>query len=272
MLIIDFIKRKLISNQKEIVINETEKIIVKNINWELIETLDEYDIVIVKMTKEEVDERNIDINHQIRPFVVVKKEEKTNSVKGYYLTSNLHQKYFSKNRFRGMKIILSESKYNLHKSSLLSYIQQIDLPYENILRYIDSLEIEDIGKLKKYRSIIANNPIISNNKDKIIEIGDIILKSGFKYLIYQVDNTNYYGYLIQRSKDIVDIEENHNYIEYLGKIYYIDYRNNKIFDNEQVVCIVDKFSKEIVDRIKHNKKLLKIDKKENVKKKIKNMK
>ena len=72
MLIIDFLKRKLITNQKEIAINQTENIIVKNINWELIETLDEYDIVIVKMTKEEVDERNIDINHQIRPFVVVK--------------------------------------------------------------------------------------------------------------------------------------------------------------------------------------------------------
>ena len=239
-----------------------------NINWELIKTLNNYDIVLVKMTDKEIEERLIQPPHQIRPFLIESKNDTEQTVAGYYITSNFKNTFFNLEKYKSFRIVLNDKKYNFHRSSLLSYIEEINLPYENIIHYIDKLNKEDIKKLKKYRSLLINEPAISTPQNKIVEIGDIIKDDNNLYIIYQSDNTNYYGYSIKRSNENVDLEENHNYIFYNNRLYYIDYKITKVFNNSQTISIIDRFNTNIVETIKQNKKLLKLAKKENHKNKI----
>lgn len=231
---------------------------LNNINWELIDSLKEYDIVFVEMRNDEIERNNIPEEHQVRPFLIYQKKPDTKEALGYYFTSNINNYFFRNQKYNGMKLILNKEKYNLTKHTMIQYEHNTFLPYENIKYYISSLNNRDISKLKKYKLLLTNGTAISNKENIIIEIGDIINKDDKDYLIYQMDNTNCYCYNINNvKKDDIDIEKEHNYIRFNNKFYYINFDENKIFKNTDTLSIVNRFNEKTVDLVRQNKKDLK---------------
>lgn len=244
------------NNSIETICVDDETIKIKNINWELINKLNLYDIVLVKMKEEEI-RSGIEEIHQRRPFLISEKHEDREYVGGYYLTGNIANCFFKNERYKGMKIVLNSNIYRLHKNSLLLFQKHIDLPYENIIHIIDHINMDDLTKLKKYRSLLCGQTVISNRQNTLVEIGDLILHDGVCYIIYQVDHTNCYGYGIYKSNCDVGLNTNHHYILFHNQPYFIDYQNYKIFSNNDELCIVDRFNEDVVEIIRENKKIIK---------------
>lgn len=256
---------------KEKINNKVDNIKVTNINWKLINNLRENAIVYVKMNNDEISDMNIEMSHQTRPFLITKKIDSEKIVKGYYLTGNVSNNwFFSKPKYKNQKVILNKEDYKIPKNSLILYHKKIDLPYENIFRLVNYLQDKDLKMLKKYRNLLQDKKVISNRENNIIEIGDVVLENSNKYIIYQKDNTNCYGYLIDISNDNnINLEEDFNYFIFNDKLYFVDYKKNRIFNNNDILYIIKRFNDETVDLIRENKKKLKIKNKQNPKTKTK---
>ncbi len=252
-----FIRKK--DNEQEVINEEKNSINITNINLDLINSIANNDIVLVKMNEEEIIKRNIELSHQKRPFLIKKKKDNEQSVLGYYLTSNIHYSFFEKEKYKGLKLVLSKETYTLKKNSIIKLNKIVKLPYENIISILGHINNKDLNKLKKYRDLLCGNPVISNKENKLIETCDIILDNEKKYIIYQTDNTNSYGYPISETSEIINIKTNHNYIEFNKKLYLIDYKNSKVFNNNSKLCIIERWNQDIVDTINSNKKLLKYE-------------
>ena len=201
-----------------------------------------------------------------RPFLINGKDDIEQIVQGYYLTSNVSRNMFFKSeRYNGLKMVLNKDNYNLNKNSLVLFNNEINVPYENIINNLDYLNSEDLKKLKKYIDLFHKNMVISNKENKVIEIGDIVYYEGLKYIIYQIDNTKCYGCFIMKLNAKKDIEEDHNFVIFNNQIYYVNYKDNKVFNNTDDLQIVDRFNDSVIDTIKENKKILKLeDKKKRV--------
>ena len=266
--------RKIFKKEPKIVeekikeIEKKEKIILKNINWDLIKKINTYDIVSVKMNEEEIIENDIEESHQIRPFVVEEKDDLKEILKGHYLTSNIQSKLFYKQKYSGFRMVLRKENYKLSKNSLVVINDKINMPYENVIKIIDSMKKEDLKKFKKYIELVEEKPVISNKENLIIEIGDIIRYNDMEYIIFQIDNTNCYGYGIKKSKENIDVRDNHHYTRFDKQVYYIDYKNNISLNKYENIKIINRFDEYMVELIKENKKLLKVENKKQ-KKKIK---
>lgn len=239
---------------------EDPTIHITNINWELLKKIKKYDILLVKMRPEDIS-KGIEKEHQIRPFLVNKIHTKTPDMDGYYLTGNIFNLYFMRPNRKGLKLVLSQNNYNLNKSSLVLFHQSISLPYASIIDILDHLQPKDLQKLKKYRNLLYKQPTISNKQNRVIEIGDIVLFENKEYIIYQMDNTQCYGYCICKSEEAVDLEKNYNYISFENQLYFIDYSSNKIFHVDEELKIVDRFNDQTIKWIKQNKKELKFNQK-----------
>lgn len=241
---------------------------IKNINWNLINSLKDNDIVLVKMTIEEIENNDIEKSHQNRPFLIREKNDEEELVHSYYCTSNIKNNYFFKrDNNKGLKIVFNKNNYNLNKNTLLMFNKEINLSYENIIHWMDHINKDDLNKLKKYRNLLFGQMAISDKNNKVIEIGDIILNNGIQYVIYQMDNTQCYGYQINEVNKKIDIELEYNYIYFNNKLYYINFQRNKVFDNNDTLCIINRFNIEIIEQIKQNKKTLKHENKNKSKKK-----
>ena len=220
------------------------------------------------MTDEEINKNNIKEDHQRRPFLINKKNDAKQIFNGYYFTSNVNNHiFFRKEQNKGLKIVLNKDNYKMHKNGLILFQQNNELPYENTIHLLDHIKDNDLSKLKKYKNLLCDLEVISNKENKVIEIGDIVLEENTHYIIYQIDNTNCYGYPIIESNDDVDLEKNHNYILFNKQLYFIDYKNNKIFNNNHEIHIVKRFNYEVVNTIKENKKQIKFEQKKKCKKK-----
>ena len=259
--ILQFLKKLFSKKEKEIITTiKEEKITIKNINWDLINSLSKYDIVYVKMNDEEIEKGKIEKSHQQRPFIIMNKKDEKELAQGYYITSNITNNYiFRKEKFKGLKLVLNKNTYQFKKSGLILLHNNRELPYENIIHKISHINEHDLNKLKKYRNILCQNITVSTKEKKVIEIGDIILDNNINYVIYQMDNTNCYGYYIERSNDNINIDENHNYILFNHQLYFIDYKQNKTFNNNDSLYIISRFSNEIIEIIKNNKKKIKVE-------------
>ncbi len=236
---------------------------IDNINWNLINELMENDIVLVTMDKGEIQRQNIEECHQKRPFMIKEKIADEQSLCGYYLTGNINNTFFEKEVNKGLKLVLYKDFYQLSKNSIVILNNEVKLPYENIISIIDHINDEDLVKLKKYRNLLCHISVISNKENRLIEIGDIIFYDDKQYVIYQIDNTNCYGYPILQIEKNVDLIQNHNYIKFDSKIYFIDYKDNKVFNNNEKLCIIERWNYDIVEKIRHNKKLIKLEQKNN---------
>lgn len=281
--LIEFIKkifsRKKISNKpSEIIVDENtietsekinEKNTIKNINWNLINSLKENDIVLVKMKDKEIDKDNIIDNHQKRPFLIQFKQDEYEEVVGYYLTSNTNNALYRKDYTSGLKVILNQENYLLNKNSLIIYEDEINLPYENIIHFISHLHKEDLKKLKKFRELFYGNTITSSKDNILVEIGDIVLDDNKAYIIYQMDNVYCYGYYITIKRKYVDLNKEHDYICFNHNLYHINYKDCKTFKNNDTLDIIGRFNNETVDLIKQNKKTIKYKEKNKTKQKTK---
>lgn len=261
----EIIKTTIIENKPKEIIETTT---IKNINWELINSLNEYDIIFVKMTDEEINRYNIEQSHQKRPFLINKKIDEKQMFSGYYFTSNVNNHiFFRKEQNKGLKIVLNKDTYIINKNALLLFQNGIQIPYENTIHLMAHMNNKDISKLKKYRNLLCNSEAISNKENMIVEIADIILKDNNYYVIYQMDNTNCYGYSINQSNKHVDLEKDHNYIMFDKQLYFIDYKNNIVLNNNEEIHIIGRFNDDVVNIIKENKKQLKFEQKNKCKKK-----
>ncbi len=245
-----------------------EQVHISNINTQLINELVEYDIVLVKMNKEEIQRQNINTTHQKRPFLIDKKLDDSKKVNGYYFTSNIQNKVYQSQKYKGLKIVLNKELYKLQKNSLISLNQSIQLPYENIIHKIDHLLPRDLNRLKKYRSLLLNCPVISTSDNKLVEISDIISKDDKTYLIYQLDHNNCYGYRILKSSKSIDNSMDFNYVTFDNSSYFVDFNEAKSFSLKQPICIVQRWNDEIVEEIRKNKKNLHYKEKQNKKKSL----
>lgn len=240
-------------------------------NKPFINNLKDYDIVFVKMNEEDIIKYHVEKSHQIRPFIIIRKEDEKQIANGHYLSSKiLKNYYFEKNK--GLKIILTKKDYQLDKNCIILFQNEIKLSYDNLIKYMDSLKIKDIKKLKKYKSILSNQIVISSKENQVIEISDIIKHNSIYYIIYQMDNTHCYAYPINKSTKKINIEENFNYILYNNNYYFIDYKNPKIFNNNDTFYIIDRCNEDIIETIKINKKKLKSIEKDKPKTKTKKKK
>lgn len=271
------IKPKIIEEEKEeykpsekIIekIEEKQNIKIKNINWDLIKKINTYDIIIVKMLDDEIIENDIEESHQIRPFIVEEKDDSKETLKGHYLTSNIKSGLFYKQKYSGFRLILRKENYKLNKTSVVIINDKIDIPYENINKIIDSIKKEDLKKLKKYIELVDGKIVVSNKENLVIEIGDIIKYNEMEYIIFQIDNSNCYAYNIIKTDEYIDVRDNHQYTRFDKQIYYVEYKNNITLNKFEDIEIIDRFDECVVERIRENKKLLKLEKRK-VKRKTK---
>lgn len=271
------IKPKIIEEEKEeykpsekIIekIEEKQNIKIKNINWDLIKKINTYDIIIVKMLDDEIIENDIEESHQIRPFIVEEKDDSKEVLKGHYLTSNIKSGLFYKQKYSGFRLILRKENYKLNKTSVVIINDKIDIPYENINKIIDSIKKEDLKKLKKYIELVDGKIVVSNKENLVIEIGDIIKYNEMEYIIFQIDNSNCYAYNIIKTDEYIDVRDNHQYTRFDKQIYYVEYKNNITLNKFEDIEIIDRFDECVVERIRENKKLLKLEKRK-VKRKTK---
>ena len=246
---------------QEINDNEIKKnITLTNINWDLIDNLKNYDIVFVKMDEETIKEKELKEkeNKQKRPFIIKEKNNDNNTFYGHYFTSNVTNHYFfKKEQYKGLRFIIDHTKYHLNNNSLIRINELFELPYENIIHYMAHLDENDQKKLEKYTSLLNKKTVISNKDNKVIEIGDIILDNNIYYIIYQADNTNCYAYPITLYDRYIDLSINHDYFLFNHKVYFVDYKNYKIFNINDNILITNRFNSDIVDTIKENKKIKK---------------
>ena len=262
------LKNRLDKQNKEIKLNDVE---ITSINWELINNLSKYDLVLVKMDNMEIKKNNISEGHQKRPFLIRKNYSNEKKFNGYYCTSNINGNYVN-DRYNELKLVLYKNNYVLHKSTLLLYDKEVSVDYENVIHWLDHLNCKDITKLKKYRTLIKGKMYISYGRDGLIEIGDVVHHLGINYLIYQVDNTKIYGYYIVKYEKDEQYLEDHRYILDGNNMYFIDYSRNVVFDKDDVLHVVNRFSEEFVNNVRKNKKILKSELKNKGKKKVRRKK
>lgn len=236
-------------NTKPIVI---ENCTITHINWNLINKLNKYDIVYVKMNQETIDKYNIQKEHQKRPFLITNKDN--DNIKGYYMTSNLKRSSF---KGSSVKMVLNKDKYNLKKNSLVKCDEVITLPFENIENYISKLTYSDIYKLRELKNFVNENKTICHTK---LEMGYIVKDNDKKYIIYQKDNQLSYGYEIKKTNikcKNTKGEKNPYIIKFDNKRYELNYTEQKQFNNKFEYDVIDIFPTSIVYEIDENKRLLK---------------
>lgn len=242
------------SNDKQI--KKINSIKIQNINWEAIKS---YDIVLARMNDEDI--WYYQVGHEYRPFLVKSKNDKNKLVNGYYLTSNVNYDYFNNVDGKNIKIVLKQEEYKLNKNSLVLFQKEVKLPYEQVIHYIDHLSKKDLEKLEKLERSLS---VLHPQSDKFLKVkqipklGDIVDVNSENYIIYAVDSTYCYGYSIAENVDInMILKGDFNNIMYNGRIYYIDYNNQKIFNSRDVLMIVGHFNEDTVKLIKKNKKEIK---------------
>ena len=64
------------------------------------------------------------------------------------------------------------------------------------------------------------------------------------------------------------MRDNHQYTRFDKQIYYVEYKNNITLNKFEDIEIIDRFDECVVERIRENKKLLKLEKRK-VKRKTK---
>ena len=95
-------KELLIVLKNILLTKEQDTIIFESKNWTLINKLKDYDMVFVKMNEEDIKNFHVQEDHQIRPFLIIRKQDGKQIVKGYYLTSKiLKNYYFEQNKHKG---------------------------------------------------------------------------------------------------------------------------------------------------------------------------
>lgn len=255
----NFILKKIFykkTSSKEIIQEKDEcEAIEENYDNELIKNLTVNDVIWVKMNEKDA----MKTDHTERPLVITRIFPQHRLLSGYYTTSNYDSK-FVKSQYR---IILSQKVYALKKDSLIENSKIVTVPFENVKRFMFHLTKDDQSKIKKYFLLRTHNPIRMNNKEITPEINDIIEDESQKYIIYDIENDNYYCYRLEAYNNS---NKNEKCVKLDNDLYTIITDEIITVKRSKNYKIVNRVSEEQIIYSKINNEVIpKITKKNNVK-------
>lgn len=179
---------------------------------ELFESLQVKDVVwcLMPLPKAELDK--MDVNHQIRPYVVVKK--KNNGFLGYASSSKLKENN-DITRHRISKVVDGKQEDSYFLLDKLCWI-----PKENLRDPFYTLKNKEFQGIKKRASIINKEEYL-----KVLDVGDVVFQDGKLYYVYKVEQNKAFGVLVTRIKPEAFNKEA-NTIQINNKFYKLDFKIN----------------------------------------------
>lgn len=195
--------------------------------------------------------RKIEVNHRIRPYLVVKKEE--NFLLCYQSSSKNREQM---NNYE--KYCINSGKYKNVKNSWIDLTDIKRIRIKDIQLEFIKLNQIDIKKIEKRICIgqnRGNTELIRFNEPIYIEEGDVITKDKKLYYVYAEDNINIYCFRVQKKnngdKKLKEIKIN-------KKTYYTNFKELATIKRNDEIEISNIAYKEEILQILDQKKSLKI--------------
>jgi len=202
------------------------------------------DIVWAKMPLPKKALKQVDIDHRIRPYLIVGK-----NLFYIYCFQSSSKKWEKAYNYQEYKI--NRLRYKITKDSFISLKKVYKIPFWNIKSKYISLQDIDLKNIQKRLEISGSN--YKYYIDYKFDDGDVIKIKNQLYYIYTSDNTNLYCLIVYTNKPSNKYEQ----IVVDGQIYYTKF--------EKKACFSRKTSMEIVNIAFYNEK-------EKIKKQIKEYK
>lgn len=200
------------------------------------------------------DDRRFTYNHKKRPFIVLTKIPSQKIYRGVFTTSNLASRLYTKTNLQKYKLIIG-AEYDLPKKSLVEHKFFKRIPYKNVLEDYGMLGEKDTLKLIKYTCLSHSvNLDISKNMN-VIDVGDVISIAKKNYFIYKVTDEAVEGINIEKVLDGIKFRENAEYFRCCGEIYFINYKDRLVLNNNDNLLLVDSFPSSTVEVVKEKKYL-----------------
>lgn len=221
-------------------INESKKTINDlNINWEYINKISIRNIVWVKMPNY-IKVNNSSNFHDERPYVVTNVNYSSKTYNGFYTTSNGNNSILTDKRYIKYKYVISCQKYKLANPSFVQFYRQVELPFKNVIFILDKLDTKDFNLMMKKVNLFKNKTVVSNDKNMVLESGDIIIDNNQLLLIFQCDYQFSYALEICKiSINSYNQKDHPNYFKLNNIIYSIDFNNTIIINNIDEFIIID---------------------------------
>lgn len=170
------------------------------------------DIIWAKRYENEEEKNKIPIGHREGPYVIIKQTK--NKTYGLQCTSNPHQNVKWKHVFYA----IGRLSYEFNKNSYICTGKLYELNDSKYIKVMNHLSDKDLNNLYKSLYIVLHSAhkYKSNLKDSDIkfnfDIGDIIKYENMRYLIYDLNNKNYYCYgICNKNKEKNKILINNTY-------------------------------------------------------------
>lgn len=200
------------------------------------------------LSKKELEE--IDINHRIRPYLIVKKEK--NFLLCYQSSSKNREEM---NNYE--KYCVNSRKYRNKKTSWIDLTGIRKIKIKNIQLEFIKLNQIDIKKIEKRICVgqnRGNTQLIRFNEPIYVEEGDVIDKDGKLYYVYAEDNVNIYCFRIQKK---MNKNQRLEKIKINSKTYYTRFKELTIIKRKEDMKIINIAYKEEILQILNKKKSLK---------------
>lgn len=210
---------------------------------ELLKSIEIGDLVWARMPLPKKELSQIEENHQVRPYLIVKKDK-------FYIYA-----YKSSSKSNGIlnnyeEYSINSLRYNRNKNSFIDLTKIYKIPFFNLKSKYITLNQFDLKNIEKRLQIQANK----NNKnifqfpiDIYIFDGDIIEVNNQLYYVYASDNVYIYCLNLYKYKPN-DIKK-YEIISINSKMYYVNFKEMTSFkrtDKMDVVDIAYKSEKEVI--------------------------
>lgn len=202
--------------------------IIKN-QKKLFDSLNSGDLVWAKMPLSKKELNSIEVNHQIRPYLIVSKDRY--NIYAYQSSSkqwnklNNCQEYFI-NRFR----------YKQKKDSFINLTKVHKIPFVNLKTKYITLNEQDLKKVQKRLKIQTNNKYQFSIDIYILE-GDVIVINHQLYYVYASDNV--YLYCLVIFKKCPKDKKKYANIIINNKTYYTTFKEKVSFERTTKMNIVN---------------------------------
>ena len=238
-------------------INILKKLIQKIINIknqkQLLHSLKSGDLVWAKMPLPKSKLKTIEKTHQIRPYLIVKKDKK--SIYAFQASSTNHkvlnnyQEYF-----------INRLNYNQKRNSFINLTKVYKIPFINLKEKYITLKTQDIKNIQKRIKIQINRkyPIDINYQfpeDIRIVEGDLIIVNNQLYYVYADDNV--YLYCIAVYKKYLQKGKIYTNISINKRTYYTNFEEKEVFNRNEKMEISNIASVDEREYILNKKKEIK---------------
>ena len=225
----------------------------------LLESIKQGDLVWAKMPLPRKELKQIEENHQVRPYLIAHKDKFN-----IYAYKSSSKSYERLNNYEEYSI--NSLRYNRNKNSFIDLTKIYKIPFFNLKSKYITLNQFDLKNIEKRLQIQAsknNKNIFQFPIDFCILEGDVIEVNNQLYYIYASDNVYIYclNLFKYNPKDIKKYE----IISINSKMYYVSFKEMTSFKRKTKMKIVDiayKSEKEVILEKKFlSKKALKKQKK-----------